>query len=58
MCYLRNNGNNLHLNMYAKVVKPHQKLISLNTIEYDLKSFQFMTNIVNYTDVQLKQFKN
>ena len=53
LCF-NNNGNNLHLNMYAKVEIPERKLTQVNTIEYDMKSYRFKTAIVNFTYVRLK----
>ena len=37
MCCSSNNGNNLHLNMYATVGKPNRKFTWVNNIEYDVK---------------------
>ena len=55
----RNNGKNIHLNMYAKVVRTERKLILVNTItiEYDIKPYQFKTTRGNFTDVWLKGLK-
>ena len=49
MCCSSSNGNNLHLNMNAKVGKHEQELTWVNTIEYDAKSFQAMKTMVNCT---------
>ena len=57
MCCLINNGNNLHLKKYARDERPDRKLIKVNTIEYDVKSWQVMTTIVNCIDVPLKTLK-
>ena len=57
MCYLINNANNVHLNIYDKVERPEQKFTGVNTIEYDIKQYQVKNNIVNYTYVQLKILK-
>ena len=57
MCCSSNNGNNLHLNMYAKVGKPERKLIWVNTIDYDAKIFQAMKTMLNFIDKRLKRFK-
>ena len=43
--------------MYAQFGKPERKLTSVNTIEYDMKSCQVMTTIVNCTDAQIKILK-
>ena len=56
LCF-NNNGNNLHLNMYAKVERPEQKLTQVKTKEHDVKSYQVMMNIVKFTDVRLKILK-
>ena len=40
--------------MYAKVEKSEQKLTWVNTIEYDVKSYQVKATIVNFTSVLLK----
>ena len=40
MLCLGNNGNNLQLNIYAKVERPERKLIQVNTIEYVVKYYQ------------------
>ena len=45
MCCSSNNGNNLHLNIYAKVGKPERKCTHVNNIEYHVKSFQVVTTI-------------
>ena len=37
MYFSRSNGNNIQLNMYAKVEIPKHKLTQVNTIEYDVK---------------------
>ena len=58
MLCLNNNGNNLNLNMYARVEIPERKLTEVNNIEYDVKSCQFIMIIVNCTDVQLKRLEN
>ena len=57
MCCSIHNVNNIHLKMYDKVEIPKQKLIQVNTIYYDMKQYQFKTNMVNFTYVQLKIFK-
>ena len=57
ICFLGNNWNDLHLNMYAKVEGTERTLTWANTIEYDFKSFQIITNILNCTDVQIKGLK-
>ena len=54
MFFLINNINNLHLKMYAKVEIPDLKLTQVNTIEYDTKSQQVKTTIINCTDAKLK----
>ena len=43
--------------MYAKVGKLKRILKEINTIEYDMKSCQVMTTIVNCTDAQIKILK-
>ena len=47
--FLINDGNYIHLNMYAKVVKPERKFTEVNTIENDVKSYQVIKTIVNCT---------
>ena len=48
------NGNNIHLNIYAKVEKPKRKCTQVNTIEYDVESCEVMKTIGNCTYVRLK----
>ena len=57
MLWSRNQGNNLHLNMYAKVEMHGRKLTEVNNIEYYLKSCQVITDKVNCIYVQLKGLK-
>ena len=54
MCCLGNNGNNLYIKIYTKVEIPERKWTQVSTIEYYLKQYQVIENIVNFTDVQLK----
>ena len=54
---LRNKGNNLNLNIYAKVERPKRKLTKINTIEYVIKTYQVKITKVNFTDVWLKGLK-
>ena len=54
MCCSIKNGDNLHLNMYAKVGKPKRILTKINHIYYDVESYQGMPDIVDFTDVGLK----
>ena len=53
----RNNINNLHLNMYAKVETPERKLTQENIIQYDKKQHQVKMTIESCTYVQLKGLK-
>ena len=57
LCCSRNNGSNIHINMYANFGNLELKLTQVNTIKYDVKSYQFMTTMVKCTDVRLKIFK-
>ena len=56
MCFLRSDINNLKI--YAPVERREQKMIKVNTIECDVESHQFKINIVNFTNVRLKLFRN
>ena len=57
MCFLRNNRNNLYLNMYSTVERPERKLTNVYTIEYDMKLYHLKTAIVNGTYLWLKGLK-
>ena len=37
--------------MYARVERAEQKLAEVNTIKYDVKSYQVKNILVNFTDV-------
>ena len=57
MFCLSNHENNLHINMYAKVDIHKRKLTQINTIKYDVKSYEVKMTILNFTYVQLKGLK-
>ena len=55
--YLTRKINNLHLEQVRPGWKTQSEIDIGNTIEYDLKSYQVKTTIVNFTNVQLEGLK-